>query len=144
MLTLEMVMRENIRVLLVDDHRITRASIASLLKQERGLEIIGEASDGLMAVRLAKELQPDVIIMDEAMPVMNGIEATRLIMMEFPHIKVIGFSMHAEGEIGAAMQKAGAIASISKSQPAERLISEILGCRPACNPEKHPETELKN
>ncbi len=132
------IMGDNIRILLVDDHEVARASIALLLMQEPDLEIIGEAFDGLMAVRLARELQPDVIVMDAMMPGMNGIEATRLIMLEFPEIKVIGFSIHAEGEIRAAMQKAGAVACISKSQSAAALISKIRCCRPAAT-EGHPE-----
>jgi DNA-binding NarL/FixJ family response regulator len=122
---------ENIRILLVDDHTGAREGLASLLRHEDNLDIIGEASDGRMAVELAKELQPDVIIMDAAMPGMNGIEATRLIMLNFPEIKVIGFTMHSQEEVGAAMQKAGAIACISKSQPAEILISKIRDCHPA-------------
>ena len=122
-------MGENIRILLVDDHSVAREGLACLLRQEDNLDIIGEASDGKMAVELAKELQPDVIIMDASMPGMNGIEATRLIMLDFPEIKVIGFSMHSDGEVGAAMQKAGAVACISKSQPAEVLISKIRDCQ---------------
>jgi DNA-binding NarL/FixJ family response regulator len=124
-------MGENIRILLVDDHIAARKGLASLLGHEDNLDIIGEASDGKMAIELAKELQPDVIIMDASMPGMNGIEATRMIILDFPEIKVIGFTMHSEGEIGIAMQKAGAIACISKSQPAEVLISKIRDCRPA-------------
>jgi two-component system response regulator NreC len=123
-------MGENIRILLVDDHLIVREGLAILLRQENHLDIIGEASDGRMAIELAKALQPDVIIMDGSMPGMNGIEATRLIKLDFPNIKVIGFTMHPD-EVGAAMRRAGAIACISKSQPAEVLISAIRDCCPA-------------
>jgi DNA-binding NarL/FixJ family response regulator len=123
-------MGENIRILLVDDHRGAREGLASLLRQEFDLDIVGEASDGQMAIELAEQLQPDVIIMDASMPGLNGIEATRMIKLDFPDITVIGFTMHAEGEVSAAMQKAGAIACISKSEPSEVLISKIHDCRP--------------
>jgi DNA-binding NarL/FixJ family response regulator len=124
-------MSENIRILLVDDHLVSREELAMLLHRDPEFDIVGEASDGKMAVELTQKLHPDVVIMDVRMPVMNGLEATRLITAEYPDTKVIGFTMHSEEGLGAAMQRAGAKVCISKSDPAEVLISAIHGCRNA-------------
>ena len=124
-------MGENIRILLVDDHFAARASLAIILRQEDNMEVIGEASDGQMAVELTEELHPDVVIMDISMPVLNGIEATRLITSDHPDAKVIGFTMNSETNLVDAMQKAGATACLSKSDPIEDLLKTIRNCCPA-------------
>jgi DNA-binding NarL/FixJ family response regulator len=124
-------MGEGIRILLVDDHMVSREELAALLRHELDLEVIGEASDGQMAVDLTQKLHPDVVVMDVRMPVMNGIEATRLITSDCPETKVIGFTMHSEEGLFAAMQKAGATACISKSDPVNTLITAIRHCHPA-------------
>ena len=118
-------MNETIRILLVDDNMITRASLATLLRAQHNLDVVGEASDGKMAVELTHELRPDVIIMDVRMPVLNGIEATRLIMLDYPKTRVIGFTMQSELGLGAAMLGAGAAACINKSDPIDVLIATI-------------------
>jgi LuxR family maltose regulon positive regulatory protein len=109
----------------VDDHGVTRTELAALLNKEQNMEVVGEACDGKEAVDLANEMLPDVVIMDVFMPVQNGIDATRQIVIEHPDIKVIGFSMHTLPDIAAAMKKAGAAACISKSDPIEVLIEAI-------------------
>jgi DNA-binding NarL/FixJ family response regulator len=124
-------MGENIRILLVDDHFAARASLAIILRHENNMEVIGEASDGQMAVELTQELHPDVIIMDVSMPVLNGIEATRLITSDHPDAKVIGFTMNFESNLVDAMQKAGATACLSKSDPIDDLLKTIRNCYPA-------------
>jgi len=124
-------MGEPIRILLADDHSVSREELAALLKRDPDLDIIGEASDGQMAVTLAQELHPDVVIMDVRMPVKNGIEATRLITSDRPETKVIGFTMYSEEGLNTAMRRAGAAACISKSDPVEALIAAIHDCRPA-------------
>jgi DNA-binding NarL/FixJ family response regulator len=121
-------MGENIRILLADDHFTARASLAIILRQEDNMEVIGEAFDGQMAVELTKELHPDVIIMDISMPVLNGIEATRLITSGYPEAKVIGFTMNSESVLVDAMQRAGASACLSKSDPIEILLKTIRDC----------------
>ena len=78
-----------IRVLLVDDHSLFRRGVASLLATERDFEVVGEASDGLRALEMARELMPDVILMDISMPGMNGLEATRLIKADMPYVRII-------------------------------------------------------
>ena len=123
-------MNRNIRILLVDDHLATRANLAIILRQENNMEIIGEAFDGQMAVELTEDLRPDVVIMDVAMPVLNGIEATRKITLDHPDTKVIGFTMNFETNIVEAMQRAGATACLSKSDAIDNLLNTIRTCCP--------------
>ena len=114
-----------ISVLLVDDHRIMRQGLSSLLEFEEDIEVVGEAENGRQAVELARQHAPDVIIMDVNMPVMNGIEATRILSRELPQIKVIALSMHAERDTAEAMRQAGAVAYLTKGGPSEDLIAAI-------------------
>jgi DNA-binding NarL/FixJ family response regulator len=88
---------------------------------------VGEASDGEEAVHLAQELIPDAILMDISMPKMNGLEATRIIHAEFPHIRIIGLSMYDEDDQAEAMLDAGASAYRSKSSNTDRLLAAIRG-----------------
>ena len=86
----------NLRVLIVDDSELTRALLRTLLQENGGFEAIGEASDGLEATEITRKLLPDAIIIDPEMPAIRGIEATRTIHAEFPHIKIIGLSINDE------------------------------------------------
>jgi DNA-binding NarL/FixJ family response regulator len=136
-------MGKNIRILLVDDHETTRRGLATILNCRLNLSIVGEASNGETALDLARELNPDVVIMDVFLPNLNGIDATRLIVEEHPGIKVIGFSMHPKSSIVNAMREAGAVTCISKSESAEVLIAAIQSCmsdsaRPAGTPDDSP------
>src|SRR5690606_38086692 len=106
-----------IRVLLVDDHQVVRRGLAGLLRDEPGIEIVGEAADGQEAVEQALRLQPDVIIMDVSMPRMNGIDATRAIVTELPQVAVIGMSMHDQADLAQSMRAAGAVTSLTKGGP---------------------------
>jgi len=117
-----------ISVLLVDDHRIMRQGLSSLLEFEKDIEVVGEAENGRQAVELARQYAPDVIIMDVNMPVMNGIEATRILGKELPQVKVIALSMHAERDAAEAMRQAGAVAYLTKGGPSEDLIAAIRAC----------------
>lgn len=83
-----------VRVMIVDNHRIMRQGLRSLIEKEAGIEVCGEAADGRSAVIMAHEIKPDVIIMDVTLPVLNGIEATRQIVADCPSIKVLILSMH--------------------------------------------------
>jgi DNA-binding NarL/FixJ family response regulator/anti-sigma regulatory factor (Ser/Thr protein kinase) len=113
------------RVVLVDDHAVMRQGLAALLADEQDLEIVGEASDGQAALDLARAVHPDVMLMDINMPVMNGIEATRLIHAELTDIRIIGLSMFDEVEQAAAMRSAGAVHYMSKSAPARSVVAAI-------------------
>lgn len=120
-----------IRVLLVDDHKIVREGIARLLRNENDLNVVGEAANGLMAVQLATEIQPDVIIMDINMPLMNGIEATRAIREQGIHSRIIALSMHERDDMSSAMLMAGANAFLSKDGPSADLLVAIRDMVPA-------------
>ncbi len=97
-----------IRILLADDHKIVREGLRTLIEKQPGLEVVGEANSGRMALKLARELKPDVVIMDITMPDLNGIEATRQIHSEIPGVKVIALSMHSDKRLVAGILMAGA------------------------------------
>jgi two-component system, NarL family, response regulator NreC len=115
----------NIKVLIADDHQIVREGLRSMLEKEPGIKVVGEAEEGRTTLRLARELAPDVIIMDVAMPDLNGIEATRQIVAEFPKIKVIGLSMHDDRRFILNMVKAGAKGYLLKDSAFKDLAKAI-------------------
>jgi two-component system, NarL family, response regulator NreC len=115
----------SIRVLVADDHQITREGIRTMLEKETGMELLGEAKDGRAAVEMVKELNPDVIIMDVCMPEMNGIVATSLILNEFPKIKVIALSMLCDKQYVLKMLRAGASAYLLKDCAFKELTQAI-------------------
>jgi DNA-binding NarL/FixJ family response regulator len=98
----------SIKILIADDHRILREGLRRVIEKDAGLKVIAEAVDGQSAVTLARELSPDVVIMDITMPGLNGIEATRRILSEAPNIKILALSMHSDEQFVVAMLKAGA------------------------------------
>jgi DNA-binding NarL/FixJ family response regulator len=102
------------RLLLADDHAILSAGLRALLGYYDDIEIVGEARDGTQAVDLAGELHPDVVLMDIAMPGLNGIEATRLIREKYPSTRVLVLSQHVERQYVSAVLKAGASGYILK------------------------------
>jgi DNA-binding NarL/FixJ family response regulator len=118
----------SIKILLADDHQIMREGLYNLLKKQPNFEVLDQAEDGITAVKKAKELEPDVIIMDIGMPGLNGIEATRQIIKDSPFIKVIALSMHSESRFVAEMLKAGACAYILKDSAFEELVQAIHAC----------------
>jgi len=118
-----------IHILLADDHPIVRKGLMLVINNEIDMDVIGEAADGREAVELARRLQPQVIIMDINMPVMGGIEATRIIATDFPEMPIIGLSMCAEKEMGDRMRDAGAIDLVSKSGPVNAIFTAIRKAR---------------
>ena len=114
-----------IRLLLVDDHQIVRAGLRMLFQAEPDMEIVGEASSGEEALALVPTLQPDVVIMDVAMPGMNGIEATRHIREINPRTAVLALTMHEDEQYFFAMLDAGAAGYIPKRAAPDDLVSAI-------------------
>jgi CheY-like chemotaxis protein/two-component sensor histidine kinase len=116
-----------LRVLLADDHEIVREGLRSLLSDEHDVEVVGEAANGREAVDLASQLQPDVIIMDVSMPLIEGDEATRQIKTYLPETRVIAISMYDQAEKIDAMYRAGAEDYVLKTAPTEELLAAIRG-----------------
>ncbi len=112
-------------ILLVDDNEVVRHGLRVLLGLEKDLRVVGEAADGRQAVLLAKELQPHLIIMDIAMPLLNGIEATRQIMSHSPGIKVIALTSYGDEPYVEEMMAAGAAGFVVKDSAADYLISAV-------------------
>jgi DNA-binding NarL/FixJ family response regulator len=114
-----------VRVILADDHTIVRHGLSKLLQQEQDMEVIAQARDGHSTVELARELSPDMVIMDIGMPDLNGIEATRQIVRDLPHVKVIGLSMHSGRKFVIEMLRAGASGYLLKDCALEELTTAI-------------------
>ena len=112
--------------LIADDHRIMREGLRSLLEKSGNFECIAEAEDGYQAVKLAMELRPDIVIMDIAMPNLNGIEATRQIKSELPEVEVVVLSMHATRNYVLQVLQAGASAYLLKDSAFEELSTALL------------------
>lgn len=113
------------RVLIVDDHPAVRRSLVQALQGETGIQVVGEAPDGAAAIQMAKELDPDAVLMDVMMPHVDGIEATRRIVKDCPHIRIIGLSVHDSMAYAARMFDAGACAYLLKDCDMEDLLREI-------------------
>jgi DNA-binding NarL/FixJ family response regulator len=116
-----------LRVLLADDHRIVRESLRLLLHGADHVEIVGEAAQGREAVDLALRLEPDVVIMDVCMPLIDGDVATRRIKKRLPRTRVIALSTYNEPEMRAKMRRAGAEAYVLKTASADELLAALRG-----------------
>ncbi|MBI5058648.1 response regulator transcription factor [candidate division KSB1 bacterium] len=117
-------MRE-LRVILADDHKLFRLGLRELLTSHQGLNVVGEAGNGLEAISLARELHPDVILMDISMSELNGIEACRRIVSEEPDIRVVMLSMHADRRYVIESLRAGARGYVLKDAAPEELVRAI-------------------
>jgi len=114
-----------ITILLVEDHKIVREGTRQLLEQSADMQVVGEAEDGLEAVRLAAEIQPDVIVMDVRLPRLNGIEATRAITARFPGIKVLILSAYDDDSYVFPLLEAGASGYLLKTSSGGELAQAI-------------------
>ncbi|GJL60795.1 MAG: hypothetical protein NPIRA03_36520 [Nitrospirales bacterium] len=116
---------QSIRILLVDDHALVREGIRGLLEVQADFHVVGEAKDGLEAIEYTRTLLPDIIVMDVNMPKMNGIDATRQILGEWPKVKVIGLSVQEDEQVRELMMKAGAVMYLTKNGIANELVEGI-------------------
>ncbi len=118
-----------ILLLVVDDHAMVRQGLCSILDAYEDIQVIGEASNGKEAIELASRLKPDVILMDVTMPDIDGIEVTKRIKSDHPHVLVIGMSVHSAQQVESAMSNAGASAFIHKEAAVDKLHQTILAVR---------------
>src|SRR6266496_1972097 len=116
---------KQITVLLAEDHQIVREGFRSLLKHEHDIEVVGEAESGRQAVRLTRKLRPEVVVMDIAMPLLNGLEATRQIRRDFPDTKVLILSAHSDDAYVGQVTELGAAGFLLKQTSSHNLATAI-------------------
>src|SRR5918912_2692653 len=116
---------EKIKVLIADDHRFVREWLAAFLKTKEDIQVVGEAQDGMEAVEKARGLLPDVILMDVSMPRMSGVEATRIIKREFPHIGIVALTMYEEQQYIFDLVRAGATGYLLKDTDSSQIVAAI-------------------
>lgn len=116
---------KEIKIILVDDHKLLRDGLRNIIEQKPNMQIIGEASDGREAIKICSKLLPNVVVMDVAMPGLNGIEAATQIQKINPEIKIIGVSMHSSKQFIQGMFNAGAFGYLLKDGDADELIIAI-------------------
>jgi DNA-binding NarL/FixJ family response regulator len=114
-----------IKILLADDHKIVFDSLKSLLDKQPDMQVVGGAENGRVAVEQVHELRPDVVIMDVTMPNLNGIEATRQITRQYPEIKVVALSMHADKQFVTGILSAGASGYLTKNCSFDELVKAV-------------------
>ena len=121
----------SVRILLVDDHAMVRQGLRSLLDSYADFDVVGEAADGQDAVVMARSLNPDVVVMDVNLPLLDGVEATRILRQEHSGLTVIGISVRNDPQVRLAMTEAGAAEFLPKESAASRLYEVILNHCPA-------------
>jgi DNA-binding NarL/FixJ family response regulator len=120
------------RILVADDHEVVRHGLRDLLEDHEGWEVCAEASNGIEAVDLARRIEPEIAVLDVAMPMLDGLEAARRIRLAAPATKVVLYTLHDTEDIAARAREAGARGCVAKSSSASELLSAIeLACGPA-------------
>lgn len=114
-----------VRVLLVDDHTIMRQALRRFLEREQGIEVCGEAGDGREAIEVARELQPDLILMDLAMPNLNGLDSTKRILKALPDAKVMVLTMYLDEEYVEQALEAGVVGYVLKSAEPKQIVAAV-------------------
>jgi two-component system response regulator NreC len=117
------------KVLIADDHAIVREGLRHLLNSQQDMEVVGEAQDGMEALKRVKELQPDVTLLDIAMPRLSGLEAIRLIKRSVPHTQIAVLSMHQKEAYVHRVLAAGALGYVLKASPSSEVLAAIRAVR---------------
>lgn len=120
-----MINMNEIKIILADDHKLLRDGLRNIIEQKSNMYIIGEASDGREAIKICAKLVPNILVIDVAMPGLNGIEAARQIHKNNPDIRIIGLSMHSGKQFIQGMFKAGAFGYLLKDGDSDELITAI-------------------
>ncbi len=115
----------SVRILLVDDHGIIREGLCSLIEKHEDMEVVGGVEDGRKAVQAVRDMAPDIVIMDITMPNLNGMEATRQIVKEYPNTRIIAFSIHSNRRFVTDMLQAGASGYVLKECMFDELVQAI-------------------
>lgn len=114
-----------VKILIADDHKIVREGLCAMFAKQADMEVVGEAEDGVAAIRIARELRPDVVILDVNMPNMDGIDATRRLLKELPETKIIALSMYIKKAFVTKMLDAGASGYVLKGAPFSKLVEAV-------------------
>ncbi|MGA2230590.1 MAG: response regulator transcription factor [Tepidisphaeraceae bacterium] len=115
----------SISILLADDHQIVRAGLRNLFEAEKDMKVVGEAENGRLAVQMARELAPSVVVMDITMPDLNGVEATRQIVAESPTSRVVALSAHTDRHFVTEALRAGAAGYLPKTSAFDELVGAV-------------------
>lgn len=113
------------RIMIVDDHKIVREGLRKLIEADGSFQVVGEAGNGRDGIRLARQLQPQIVIMDVAMHEMNGIEATRQLLANQPDVRVLALSMHSDSRFVKQMLEAGALGYLLKDDAFEEIVTAL-------------------
>ena len=117
-----------IRIVIVDDNKFFRKTVCSILQKKTNLQVVAEAEGGLAAIQAVKNHRPEVVLMDINMPVLDGLDTTRIIATKFPDTKIIVFTMHTDETFSDRAYKAGACHFLAKDCGKEKLFSAIEHC----------------
>jgi DNA-binding NarL/FixJ family response regulator len=115
----------DLRILIADDHEVFRRGVRGVLEEQPGWQVVGEAGNGRQAVEMARELQPDVVVLDISMPELNGLDATRQIMQVSPGSEILILTLHDSEQLAEEVLKAGVRAYILKSDAAQDLVAAV-------------------
>ena len=117
--------KEKLRILLADDHQVLRDGLRLLIDAQPNMRVVGEAANGREALLKAREVSPDLVVMDLSMPEMNGLEATQRLKAEFPHVRILALTAHEDESYLAQLCKAGAAGYVLKRSAGDELLQAI-------------------